>query len=210
MGKVVMRTGEEIVLAVRKHAICIVVPLLFSFLLLTGTFFLLFPLFALGAVGVVLFCGLLFFSCAIAIRSWILWRSTQLLVTTQRVVDVDRQGMFRWVISDAAFDTIADISYEIAGPLQVLCRAGNVLVTGIGNGHAIVARFVPHPADVREMIMEHYAAARQVSDGSSAALKKGETDKMDPEDARAVERYTQALQKRRAMRSYFEEEKERK
>lgn len=207
MSKVTMRVDEEIVLSVRKHAICITIPLLFSFLLLTGSFFLLFPLFSLGTIGVVLFCALLFFSCAIGIRSWILWRSTQLLVTTQRVVDVDRQGMFRWVISDVAFDTIADISYEIAGPLQVLCRAGNVLVTGIGNGHAIVAHFVPRPAEVREMIMEQYGAARQ-GEGQNKSAKKQTTEVLDPEDERAVQRYANSLQKRRAMKTYFDEGKE--
>ncbi len=207
MSKVTMRVDEEIVLSVRKHAICIIVPLLFSFLLLVGSFFLLFPLFLLGTIGVVLFCTLLVFSFTIGIRSWILWRSTQLLVTTQRVVDVDRRGMFRWVISDVAFDTIADISYEIAGPLQVLCRAGNVLVTGIGNGHAVVAHFVPHPAEVRETIMEQYGAARQ-GDGQNKAAKKQTTEVLDPEDERSVQRYANSLQKRRAMKSYFDEEKE--
>jgi hypothetical protein len=207
MSNVTMRVDEELVLAVRKHPICVTVPLLFSFLLLVGAFFLLFPLFSLGTIGVVLFSALLVFSLVVGIRSWILWRSTQLLVTTQRVVDVDRRGMFRWVISDVTFDTIADISYEIAGPLQVLCRAGNVFVTGIGNGHAIVAHFLPRPAEVRETIMEQYSAAYQRA-GQNTVGKKQMGEALDPEDERAVQRYAHSLQKRRAMQSYFKGEKE--
>lgn len=205
MSKVTMRVNEEVVLAVRKHALSVVAPLLLSFLLLIASFFFLFPLFALGAIGVALFCVLVFFSFAIGVRRWVLWRSTQLLVTTQRVVDVDRQGIFRWVISDVAYDTIADISYEVTGPLQVVCRAGNVLVTGLGNAHAIVAHFVPHPADVREAIMEQYAAARRGGNAQTAPSVTPAT--LDPEDARAVERYATNLQKRRAMRTYFDTEK---
>jgi membrane protein YdbS with pleckstrin-like domain len=187
---------------VRTHPVRVVIPLAVATLLLLLAFFLLVPFFSFGGVGAALFLLLLAFAVSIGVRSWVLWRGTFLMVTNQRVIDVDRTGLFRWVISDVTYQNIADIAFVVKGPLQALCRAGNVLVSTISGSHSIEAHFVPNPGAVREAIV-----------GQVLLHRKGEPQPAGPssggglgsEDARAVEKYAEHLKKRRAMRSFLDD-----
>jgi hypothetical protein len=207
MTAVTLRPGERIIHRVRKHPVLVAVPLAVSGLLVVLDFFLMFPLFALGAGGVAGFLILILFALAAGARSFLLWHGTVFLITNQRVVDIDRQGMFRWVVSDVTYDNMADISYETAGPLQALFRAGNVQVMTVSGSQTIEAHFVPRPGQVRELIVVE--TGRGASKEGSADGEDGAAEAtLAPEDRRAVRRYADHLQKRRGLKEYFEGESE--
>ncbi len=205
MARVTLRAGETVRLTVRKHPLAVALPLAVAAFLLGIAFFLLVPLFAYGGSGVVAFVALATFALAIALRSWILWRSTVFLVTDQRVVDVDRTGVFRWVVTDVSYPNIADISYRIQGPLQAMLKAGNVLVTTVSGSNSIEASFVRDPGSVREAIVLH---AREADGDDREDADKADDgdggDALDDEDRRAVTRYADSLKKRKALRNFFD------
>lgn len=204
MAAIKLRVGEREVQAVRSHPISIAVPFAFAFLLLALDFFLMSPLFSLGLFGLAFFLAAMAFAGAIALWSWLRWRSTLFLVTNQRVIDIDRVGLFRWAVTDVNYANISDISYEISGVLETVLKAGNVLVSTQSGSHAIKAVFVPDPCSVREAIMEQIMAGKIWSvPGHPGDAPKPKEEGMEPEDERAVSRYADYRKKRRAMLSYF-------
>lgn len=215
MAAIRLRVGEKEIRAVRSHPVRIVVPFVFSFLLLALDFFLLSPLVSLGAAGLAIFLAMAAFAAAVALWSWTRWRSTVFLITNQRVVDIDRVGIFRWAITDVNYANISDISFEISGLLETLLRAGDVLVSTQSGAHSIKAVFVSDPGALREAIMEQIVAAkiwsvpghggggRAPAAGKDADGPEGQEDGLDPEDERAVARYADWRKKRRAMRAFF-------
>ncbi|TAL20527.1 PH domain-containing protein [Patescibacteria group bacterium] len=194
MVKVSLRPGEEIKKTVRQHWIFIAVPLFFSFFLLTLAFFLLFPLFGSGPAGLLIFLLIIFLAALVALRSWVLWRSTVFLITNQRVIDVDRTGFFRWVISDLRYENLADISYETKGPLQALCQSGNVTLSTISGSHAIEGRFIPRPDEVREAVIVELKGSEQRSGADPAP---------PPAPERSARRYEEHLKKKDEMENFF-------
>jgi hypothetical protein len=160
MAEIKYRVGEKLVATVRAHPIRIVVPLAFATLLVFLDFFLMFPLFGIGLFGLAIFVAIFLFAGAIALWSWLRWRSTLFLVTNQRVIDIDRVGLFRWAVTDVNYANISDISYEISGVLETVLNAGDVLVATQSGSHAIQATFVPDPGTVRETIMEQIVAGK--------------------------------------------------
>ena len=211
MAQVTFRDGERVLLRVRKHPVMIAVPIAVAVVLLALALFLSRPLFSFGAVGVILFLLLCLGATALAVRSLVLWSSTVFLLTDQRVIDVDRTGLFRWAVSDANFNNLEDVSYETAGPLQALCRSGNLTVTTVSGATTLRVHFVPDPGTVREAVIAARGRARReeraMSDeGQRSPASSAPDGGLDPEDDRAVRRYAEHLSSRRAMKSFLKDD----
>jgi membrane protein YdbS with pleckstrin-like domain len=202
MAEIKLRNQEVIKETVRAHPIKIAVPIIFASLLIGLDFFMLFPLFRLGYFGVAIFGLMLVFAALVAVWSYVRWRSTLFIITNQRVIDVDRVGLFRWEVSDINYNNIADISYKIVGALETILKAGDVVVTTQSGSHTIQAIFVPDPGGVRETIMAEIMSSKiwSVPGHDGREKVKGPAS---GEDERAIERYAEWRKKRRAMVDYL-------
>ena len=87
--------NERLLLVVRQSPLRLVIALLGPALLIIGAFFMLFPLFARGTIGIVIFSAALIVGCGWLIRSLAVWYYRSLTVTTKRIIDVDQQKLFR-------------------------------------------------------------------------------------------------------------------
>ncbi len=202
MAGINLRVGEEIALAVRAHPIKLATSLFLCAVLLIAPFFFMAPLFALGRPGLAAFFVLIALGLFLAGRKYALWRGTVFVVTNQRVIDLDRRGFFRRIVSEVNFDNITDISFEIAGLWQTVFHAGDVLISTRSGSHSIEAQFISEPHVVREAIAEAMAGRR-----ATAVAPKGGATKaggLEPEDERAVLRYTDHLKQRRATKEFFD------
>lgn len=110
-----LRGREELLKAYQQHAACYTVAWILSILLIGAAFFLLWPLLNLGQWGLLGFVALLSCGLIILVRTIRLWRGNVLLLTTERVLDINRTGFFSQTVSQTTFSDIQDISWSRKG-----------------------------------------------------------------------------------------------
>lgn len=149
-----LRPGEQVIRIVRKHPAAVGFTMFWEFLLLFAAFFLMAPLIGFGRVGIVIFVALIFIALFLLFQTWLMWHSNQFMVTDRRVVDIDRRGFFVWVVSEAAFTNIQDISFRTTGLVQTILGAGDVVLQTASGFVNLELTFVHDPAGVRDAINE--------------------------------------------------------
>ena len=120
---------EEQVLAVIRKSICRELPRFgFATLAILIPFFFFFPLMRLGGFGFALFILILGFAILYSSRMWVMWFYSVLIVTDERIIDSEQQGLFKREISEIDVEDIDDIECERSGALQRLCKLSNVYI----------------------------------------------------------------------------------
>ncbi len=148
-----LRDGEEVETIVRRSPYAMMGRILLVLLFLCAPFFFIVPLFRIATWGVWGFLALLFIGCAIAVRSALLYAFNALVITSERVVDLDQRGVFHRTVSDAAYTRIQDVSFSIKGIRQTVFRYGTVAIETAGSSARIVVSGVSHPEAVHDHIM---------------------------------------------------------
>lgn len=161
MKHVNLKEDEIVRLTVRRHPFAVAIPLAVGIIIFLVPFFLMVPLFRLKAVGLIIGAVFLLFGAFVALRSWLLWRSNVFLVTNRRIIDVERKGFFDWVVSEASYHNIEDISYRTTGMLQNLLGVGDVVVQTASGFVNLVLQFVKNPGGVRDAINDERETARR-------------------------------------------------
>ncbi len=123
-----------------------------AFVWLVLPFFLLFPLFQMRLFGAILFLILLVSALLYAYRTFLVWHDSIFVVSDRRIVDVDRRGLWRRVVSEANLLEIEDVSYVIQGFWATIFRYGTVNVRVKGNNVELQIFNVRRPAKVHDLI----------------------------------------------------------
>lgn len=207
MERFTLRPNEKILQHARRHAVMVVVPLGFLFGLLLLDAFFMAQLFQFGVFGVIVFVLVGAFAFVAALRAWLLWSSNVFLVTSHRVIDVDRHGFFEWTVSEADLDRIQDVSVHKHGLLDYLFRTGALEIQTAGSSAVLEIEHVPHPFVLRACITEAQDAVRRQMDAVSESLPDLERrlKELAPEDRRAVAKYVDHLRSRKAFADFSTE-----
>lgn len=64
----------------------------------------------------------------ILLRAIFYWRKNMLVVTTERIIRVERRGLLNKIVTDLNFYNIRSISYKIKGVLPTLFRFGKIVI----------------------------------------------------------------------------------
>lgn len=147
-----LKDHEEVKHVTRRHVLTMFPPLLLALLLIVAPFFLMFPLFSWGVIGVAMFFVAVLIGIGIALRTLLLWDADILIVTNLRLVDVDQRGIFARSVSEAPLEAIQDVSWSRSGVVQTLFRMGNLKVQTAGATLNIEAKSIPHVEVVHELI----------------------------------------------------------
>lgn len=147
-----LKDREEVRHVTRRHVLTMFPPLLLALILIVAPFFLMFPLFSWGLIGVALFFVAVLIGIATALRTLLLWDADILIVTNLRLVDVDQRGIFSRSVSEAPLDAIQDVSWSRTGLIQTLFRMGSLKVQTAGATANIEAKDIPHAEAVHELI----------------------------------------------------------
>lgn len=146
---------EEVIGVVRRSFIAESPRLGFALVWLLLPFFFLFPLLQLGAFGVVFFCLLIISGIYYGVRQWLSWRFTMLLITDQRVIDIDQLGVFERTVSELSYDIITDVTVSYSGVIRRLFRIGVVRVeTTQAHMFDLEMLNVADPKKVRDLILD--------------------------------------------------------
>lgn len=115
-------------------------------------FFFLFPLWKQGALGIVIFLLWFFSGLLLLLRQYLLWSRTVFVITDGRVVDHEQKGLFHRVVTEARFDQIDEVSYQVMGIVPTLFRYGTVSLELHGASADIVIPHVVSPAHVTDLL----------------------------------------------------------
>ena len=211
-----LKDDETVQALVRRHLATVIPQLALAMALIVAPFFFLFPLFSLGIIGVIVFGVLVVVGILLAVRCMILWDADVMIITTERVIDVDQTGLLSRQVSEAPYSSIQDISWKRKGLWQTIFRMGSVTIQTAGASAPIQADYIAYPASVHELINDLKRQAQvAVSVGNSAASGKDRASRMrhiaqmlegaSNEVIMQVELNLEKLRKNESMKALFSE-----
>lgn len=76
------------------------------------------------------------------------------VVTNDRIIDIEQQGLFARTISELDLYRIQDVTTEVHGLFATLFHYGNVIVKTASSNSHIVFRNVAHPNEIRQALIQ--------------------------------------------------------
>lgn len=148
------KEGEEVLAVVKRSPISYSGRFCIMGVLVLLPFFLLYPLFRAGAAGIAGWFALLLIAVVYGARVLFIYAYNALLITDQRVVDFDQKGFFHRAVSETAYGTIQDVTFEIKGVLQTFFHFGNIDIQTAGAQKNLEIEDVANPERIQDMIMK--------------------------------------------------------
>ena len=146
--------GEQLVLMVRQSPLQLVRAAMLPTLIIIAVFFMLFPLFAQGTVGIIIFAAMVTAGTLWLVRAFIVWYYRTLTITTKRIIDVDQQKLFNKTVSEVPLEKIQDVFYRVRGLGQTISRVGNVYLVLDDQKTRIEALNVSQPQKIQQLILK--------------------------------------------------------
>ncbi|MFO0704450.1 MAG: PH domain-containing protein [Candidatus Andersenbacteria bacterium] len=181
-----LKKDEAIVAIVRKHWITLLVPLVLSVVVL-GLLIGFVDFFFRNSAAMVAWFVLLFGTLLYGIYHWVIHYFDSLIVTDQRIIDIDQSGLFKRTVSETTFDKVQDVTYSIVGLVATSLDYGAVSVQTAGADKRLELDHVPHPRKVHEILMEAQKLFKERHGGDMSAKELIEliarahtTDEVEP------------------------------
>ncbi|MCX6745376.1 MAG: PH domain-containing protein [Candidatus Parcubacteria bacterium] len=150
--KINLHAEEEIIGVLHHHPVTYAKQIAITTVLILGSFFLMFYLFSLGELGVALFCAIILTGLFYGGREFFIWYANSVIITNQRLVDIDQLGFFHKTVSDISYEKFLDISYSVKGVWQTIFHIGTIKVQS--TGAALVLRNIQQPGKVNQLLAD--------------------------------------------------------
>jgi uncharacterized membrane protein YdbT with pleckstrin-like domain len=141
--------GERIVFETRRHWLAMVPTVLIDVVLVVAIF-VLFGLLATAGPVAFLSLVLLVIPAVHFLVRWLIWRSEQYIVTTQRVIDV--RGIFSKHVSDSSLEKVNDVVLDQSFLGRILDYGDIRVITGSDIG-ADTFRRMAHPLEFKTQML---------------------------------------------------------
>lgn len=185
-----LKPNERVHRVWRRHASTLWWQLFLAAAFIVVPFFFLFLLTKWQGVGIVLFALLEGIGLFLAVRAFLRWDSTVLVLTTHRVCQVIQGGLWKREVVDTPLAFVKGVSWERRGLLERLFGIGTLKIV-TGSDQAVVAPSLVQPEKAQALLNElRGQRAWQVDVGEEAdqvAVISELLEQADPETMRAVE-----------------------
>ncbi|MCH8049557.1 PH domain-containing protein [Patescibacteria group bacterium] len=162
-GIVQLHPDEEIIAIVRRSFLVESPRFLFAILWILLPFFFFFPLLQLGTFGLIFFLALLFGGFYYALKQWLSWHYTLLVITDQRILDVEQRGIIDRQISELSMDEVADAQSRQQGLFQRIFNVGTVQVETVkAQTFDLELSGVRRPKEVCDLILDVQYMRRKI------------------------------------------------
>lgn len=141
--------GERIVFETRRHWLAMVPTILVDVILVVAVIVLCVLLMTAGPVAFLTLVLLLIPAGHFVVR-WLVWRSEQYLITTQRVIDV--RGIFSKHVSDSSLEKVNDVILDQSFLGRILDYGDIRIITGSDIG-ADTFRRMAHPLEFKTRML---------------------------------------------------------
>lgn len=156
-----LHSDEEVKGRVRQFSFILLRPMAVAALAIGGAFYLMIPLFGLHlwkwdihVAGQSIFAILLAFGIAYGIRGYVTWSGTMLLITNQRIIDVDRRGLFDRIVSEVPYESLSDVSYRSKGFIEMTAGIGSITFQMYSGSDSVSFKNLVNPAALHKQILE--------------------------------------------------------
>jgi hypothetical protein len=150
--KINLHANEELIAILHHHPMTYAKQIAVTAILILGSFFFMFALFSQGEIGVALFCALIITGVIYGSREFYIWFANSCVVTSQRLVDIDQQGIFHKIVSDVDYAKIIDISYSVNGISQTIFNIGSIKVQS--SGATLLLKNIKEPGKVNQLLVD--------------------------------------------------------
>lgn len=115
----------------------------------------------ISIVGRVFFVLIILYAVIHALRAYVIWRGTMLIVTNQRVIDVDRRGLFDRIVSEIPYQSLSDVSYRSKGFIEMTANIGTITFQMFSGNENVSFTRLMNPAALHKHILELRVAHNQ-------------------------------------------------
>jgi hypothetical protein len=147
-----LRSSEKLIAVLHHHPITYAKQIAVTTILILGAFFFMFALFSLGEIGVALFCAIILTGAIYGSREFYIWHANACVITSERLVDIDQQAIFRKTVSDIEYAKIIDISYSVRGISQTIFNIGSIRVQSVGA--TLLLKNIKEPGRVNQLLVD--------------------------------------------------------
>lgn len=190
-----LHSDEEVKGQVRQYSARLILPFAIAALFIAGPFYLFVPLWNLHlwswdihVVGQVLFYVSLSFGLIYGLRAYITWAGTMLIVTNQRIIDIDRRGLFDRMVSEVPYESLSDVSYRSKGVIEMTAGIGSITFQLYSGNENVCFRNLVNPAALHKQILElrvaYLRGAPMVEDPVEGVVNR--VGKFSPTEQRAL------------------------
>ncbi len=190
-----LHSDEEVKNVVRQFGFRLLLPMTLAALLVAAPFYFMIPLtglriwkWDLRVVGEAIFAASLAFGFIYGLRAYVKWKGTMLIITNQRIIDVDRRGLFDRVVSEVPYQSLSDVSYRSKGIVEMAAGIGTITFQLYSGGDSVAFRYLMNPAALHKQILElrvaHMRGTPAVEDPVEGTL--GRIAKFSPTEQRAL------------------------
>ncbi len=106
-----------------------------------------------GLWGPSVFWSLIFIGAIFAVRYWIIWRKDILVITNQRIIDINQKNLFDKEVAEINFHKVRDVIYQVKGMLATVFDFGRVELHLVG-GSILALERVPNPRKIQELLIK--------------------------------------------------------
>jgi len=149
-----LNQNEIVVKVVRQSRLTLAFRLFIPAILILLAFFLIYPLFSLGNRGIGLFLLILIIGILFLVRGLAIWYRKKFIISNQRIIDIDQNGLFKKVVSEIPLAKIQDVSYKIKGLVQSLTRLGDVEIVVRDARFKIAIKNINQPQKIQQLITQ--------------------------------------------------------
>lgn len=147
-----LRDDEEVLLSIRRSPIIYLWSWAVSCFCIIASFFFMFPLLRQGTWGLLVFFLLLTAGAFLLFRAIRLLRLNILVLTNQRIIDIDQQALFHRVVSETVYDAIQELSFTIHGVLGTAFHIGTLVIHTAGSRADIAVSGIKDPHKLQDVI----------------------------------------------------------
>ncbi len=161
---------ENIVGTFRSHPITAVLTILpFGIILILVCLFV-FPLISLGVKGVAFFVLFVLLDMLFIFTVLSQWIGTIAIVTSRRIIKIDRRSMFKKCVNEYQLETITEIAYDSKGILQTFFSLGNINITALYTGtRYTIIKHVWKPQHVLDIISHAISRVQKKQEKSNTS-----------------------------------------
>jgi len=149
-----LHSNEEVLETARTHSRFVSSHLTLALIIVSTAFYFMMPLLRLPWVGGPFFALCLLAAALHAWRQWVMYRGTMLIITNQRVIDIDRRGFFDKIVSEVPYESLSDVSYRSRGIFETLTGAGTITFQMIGGKENLAFANLADPAAIHKKVVE--------------------------------------------------------
>lgn len=153
--KINLRNNEEIVLVVKAFFLTYFWLYLLGFVFMGTASFFMFWLFAQGVWGYVVYGLVMVMGLFIIFRTWFFTNKNFTVITTERLVDINRVGWFDEYLSVIHFNDVVDIHVRRRGIWPNLLNYGSISIETADEEKTLELNQVRSPQRILDLILEY-------------------------------------------------------